>query len=128
MIVTGKQHPAHVWRDTTVALQEALGQDRRFQITVATDPEVLATKNLFGFDVVLLNYCNWQRGGLSDAAKTSFQQYLSGGGGLAIVHFANGAFHASLPETPASDWPEYRNICRRVWDHAAGCSSRLPPG
>ncbi len=128
LIVTGNQHPAHVWRDTTVALQEALGQDRRFQITVATDPEVLATKNLFGYDVVLLNYCNWQRAGLSDAAKTNVQQYLSDGGGLAIIHFANGAFHSSLPETPASDWPEYRNICRRIWDHTAGRSSHDPYG
>lgn len=128
LIVTGHQHPAHVWRETTVALQDALAQDRRFQITVVTDPEFLATKNLLGFDVVLLNYCNWQRPGLSDAAKENFQKYLADGGGLAIIHFANGAFHASLPETPNSDWPEYRDICRRVWDHAPGKSSHDPYG
>ena len=34
-----------------------------------------------------------------------------------ILHFANGAFHYSLPEAAASDWPEYRRIVRRVWDH-----------
>lgn len=123
LIVTGHQHPAHLWRETTVALQEALLADRRFQVTVVTDPELLATKNLAGFDVVLLNYCNWQRGGLSPAAQENFQKYLADGGGLALIHFANGAFHSSLPETPPSDWPEYRNICRRVWDHAAGRSS-----
>jgi type 1 glutamine amidotransferase len=43
-----------------------------------------------------------------------------------VVHFANGAFHASLPETPPSDWPEYRRICRRVWNH--GTSSHDPYG
>ncbi|MEX0978300.1 MAG: ThuA domain-containing protein, partial [Pirellulales bacterium] len=123
VIVTGHNHPAHVWRDTTAALQDALAQDRRMQITVVTDPEFLASKNLFGYDVVVLNYCNWQRPGLSEAARASFQKYLSDGGGLAIIHFANGAFHASLPETPTSDWPQYRNICRRVWDHAQGKSS-----
>ena len=128
VIVTGHQHPVHVWRETTVALQEALAQDRRFQITVVTDPEFLATKNLFGFGVVLLNYCNWQRDGLSDAAKANFQKYLADGGGLVIIHFTNGAFHASLPETPASDWPEFRKICRRVWDHAPGRSSHDPYG
>jgi putative heme-binding domain-containing protein len=128
LIVTGHQHPAHAWRETTVALQEVLAQDRRFQITVVTDPEFLASKNLFGYDVALLNYANWQRTGLSELDQANFQKYLTGGGGLAIIHFANGAFHASLPETPPSDWPEYRNICRRVWDHAAGRSSHDPFG
>jgi putative heme-binding domain-containing protein len=128
VIVTGHQHTAHAWRETTPALQEALAQDRRFQITVVTDPEFLATKNLLSYDLVVLNYCNWQRPGLSEAAQTNFQKYLSDGGGLTIIHFANGAFHASLPETPNSDWPEYRNICRRVWDHAAGKSSHDPFG
>ena len=126
VIVTGHQHPAHLWRDTTVALQEALGQDRRFQITVVEDPEFLATKNLSSYDVVVLNYCNWQRDGLSEAAKANFQKYLADGGGLSIIHFSNGAFHASLPETPPSDWHEYRNICRRVWNH--GTSSHDPYG
>jgi len=128
LLVTGHQHPAHVWSETTVALQEALARDKRIQVTVVTDPEFLAKPNLQSYDVVLLNYCNWQRGGLSDAAKANFQKYLSDGGGLAIVHFTNGAFHASLPETPASDWPEFRNICRRVWDHAPGKSSHDPYG
>ena len=44
-------------------------------------------------------------------------KYLANGGGLIIIHFANGAFHFSLPEAGDSDWPEYRKICRRVWDH-----------
>jgi putative heme-binding domain-containing protein len=126
LIVTGHQYPGHLWRETTPALQDALGQDRRFQITVVTDPEFLASKNLFGYDVMVLNYCNWQRAGLSDEAKANFQKYLSDGGGLVIIHFANGAFHASLPEAPSSDWPEYRNICRRVWDHAPGRSGHDP--
>jgi putative heme-binding domain-containing protein len=128
VIVTGYQHPAHAWRETTVALQEALADDRRFQVSVVTDPEFLATKNLHGYQVVLFNYCNWQRPGLSEEAKANLQSYLAAGGGLAIIHFANGAFHSSLPETPPSDWPEYRAICRRVWDHAAGRSSHDPYG
>jgi putative heme-binding domain-containing protein len=128
LIVTGHQHPVHAWRETTAALQEALSRERRIQLTVVTDPEFLATRNLFNYSVVLLNYCNWQRAGLSDEAKTNFVKYLADGGGLAIIHFTNGAFHASLPETPPSDWPEFRNICRRVWDHAPGRSSHDPYG
>jgi hypothetical protein len=98
------------------------------QVTVVTEPEFLAAKELFRYDVVLLNYCNWQRPGLSEAAQANFVKYLAEGGGLAIVHFTNGAFHASLPGTPPSDWPEFRKICRRVWDHAPGKSSHDPYG
>ena len=128
VIVTGHQHSAHKWRETTPALQEALARDRRIRINVVTDPEFLASDELNDHDVVLLNYCNWQRPGLSRAAQDNFVRFLKDGGGLVIVHFSNGAFHASLPETPASDWPEYRNICRRVWDHAPGRSSHDPYG
>ncbi len=77
LIVTGHQHPAHVWRETTAALQEALLADSRMQITVVTDPEFLATKALFNYDVVVLNYCNWQRPGLSAEAQANFVKYLS---------------------------------------------------
>src|SRR5262249_41835331 len=66
-----------------------------------------------------LNYCNWKRPeGLSDQSKKAFTDYLSGGGGLLVIHFSNGAFHHSLPGAGQSDWPEYRNIVRRVWDHS----------
>ncbi len=118
LIVTGHHHPAHDWKEVTKALEESLAPDSRFTTTVTTDPEFLATEKFAGFDVVVLNYCNWERPGLTAASKDKLQQYVDGGGGLVIVHFANGAFHASLPNTPESDWPEYRKLCRRVWDHA----------
>src|SRR6185503_18515572 len=51
-------------------------------------------------------------------AKKTFTEYLRSGGGLVVIHFANGAFHFSLPGAEASDWPEFRTkIVRRVWDH-----------
>ncbi|HND52762.1 MAG TPA: ThuA domain-containing protein, partial [Pirellulaceae bacterium] len=37
--------------------------------------------------------------------------------GLVLVHFANGAWNFSLPMAGESDWPEYRKIVRRVWNH-----------
>ncbi|MEX0938933.1 MAG: ThuA domain-containing protein [Pirellulales bacterium] len=124
LIVTGHQHPAHDWEQTTVALEESLaGGDERFRVTVTRDVEDLARPELLGFDLVVLNYCNWQREGLSEAAKQNFVRYLSRGGGLAIIHFANGAFHRSLPEAAESDWPEFRTqIVRRVWDHSPDTS------
>lgn len=123
LLVTGHNHPAHQWRETTVALRDVLGADARFKLEVTEDPEFLARKELDRFDVVLMNYCNWERPGLSDKAKKNFLAYLEKGGGLSIVHFANGAFHFSLPKAGDSDWPEWRTrICRRVWDHTPGKS------
>ncbi|HEY2840669.1 MAG TPA: ThuA domain-containing protein [Pirellulales bacterium] len=124
LLVTGDQHPAHLWRETSPPLVEALSAlDPRFKVTVVEDPEALARLELKDYDLVVLNYCNWEKPGLSDAAKANFVKYLQAGGGLAIIHFSNGAFNFSLPKAEKSDWPEYRTkICRRVWDHTPGKS------
>jgi len=120
LIVTGHNHPAHDWRATTAALLHALEQDPRAVVEVTENPEDLASPKLREYALVVLNYCNWERSGLGDAAKTNFTSYLSNGGGAAVIHFANGAFHSSLPKAQDSDWPEYRRIVRRVWDHKGG--------
>src|SRR6266498_4005017 len=129
IILTGHNHPAHDWRATTAALVLALEQDPRAIVHVSENIEDLANLprgsrreegdglapppsvggyNIFDYDLVVLNYCNWERPGLSDAAKSNFIRYLTNGGGLAIIHFANGAWHPSLPNTkPADAWPEF---------------------
>ena len=123
LIVTGHQYPGHLWKDTTPAIREALGRDIRMNVSVVEDVEFLAKPKLHEYDMLVLNYCNWMKPGLSEAAKENFVKYLKEGGGLTIVHFTNGAFHFSLPEAGDSDWPEWRtNICRRVWDHTPGKS------
>lgn len=123
LVLTGHQYPGHPWRETTKAIQESLGLDSRAAVTVAEDAEFLAKPELHDFQVVIFNYCNWERPGLSEAAKKNFVKYLSDGGGLVLIHFASGAFHFSLPKAGESDWPEWRTkICRRVWDHTPGKS------
>jgi type 1 glutamine amidotransferase/mono/diheme cytochrome c family protein len=117
LILTGHQYPGHLWKDTTPAIKEALAADPKIAVDVSENIEDLATEKISGYDLLVLNYCNWEKPGLSDAAKAGFVNYLNAGGGLIIVHFANGAFHFSLPKAGDSDWPEYRKICRRVWDH-----------
>jgi len=120
LVVTGANHPAHDWRATTAALIFALEQDPRLVVEVTEDPAELASPRLGERALVVLNYCNWERPGLSEAARTNFIHYLRSGGAASVIHFANGAFHFSLPGEAASDWPEYRNFVRRVWDHQGG--------
>jgi type 1 glutamine amidotransferase len=123
LVVTGHQYPGHDWEKTTAVLRTALEQDPRVEVAVSTDVEELATRDLDAFDALVLNYANWEQpAGLSEKSRATFWQYLGRGGGLTIVHFSNGAWHHSLPKAGASDWPEFRRICRRVWD-ASGTSA-----
>ncbi len=115
LILTGHNHPAHDWSATTAALLHVLEQDPRLKIAVTENPEDLA--RLDGVDLLVLNYCNWDRPGLSDAAKKGLLGYLEGGGGLAVVHFANGAWNRTIPAKD-SEWEDYRTkVLRRAWMH-----------
>jgi len=118
LILTGNHHPAHKWQETTPAIQTALEMDNRIHVDISTDIEDLQYYDLSDYDFLIMNYCNWEDpNGLSDKGKKRFVDYLKSGGGLMLIHFANGAFHSSLPEAGESDWPEFRKICPRVWDH-----------
>ncbi|MEJ7605239.1 MAG: ThuA domain-containing protein [Bryobacteraceae bacterium] len=122
LLLTGDNHPAHKWKETTPALIEAMhNRGPEFAVTVTEDIETLA-QDLSQYRLLVLNYCNWTRPGLSPQAKTNLTKFVREGGGLAVIHFANGAFHFSLPNAPESDWPEYRNLVARVWDHSMGKS------
>ncbi len=111
-------HRWHNWERSTPAIRAALEVDPRVRVDVITDPEELGRRRLADYAVVALNYCNWKDPqGLGDAAKAAFTSFIANGGGLLVLHFSNGAFHCSLPEAAASDWPEYRRLVRRVWDH-----------
>ena len=137
LILTGYHHPGHDWRQLTAALIPALELDPRMQVDVTenienlakidikTDTKVNAKVNakteagtkLADYDLLVMNYNNWDRPGLSEAAKEGFIHYLRNGGGLAIIHFANGAFNYTLPNKE-SEWKEYRTqIVRRAWMH-----------
>ncbi|MFY9341309.1 MAG: ThuA domain-containing protein [Planctomycetota bacterium] len=130
LILTGHDGPFHNWRETSQALKHVIERDGRLECRIATDPECLAREDLLGYDLIVQNYVNWERAGLSDAAKQNLLTYLAAGRGLAVIHFANGAFHPSLPKPAAGDgdWPEYRKIVRRVWDHGQGLSGHDPFG
>jgi quinoprotein glucose dehydrogenase len=112
LILTGHHHPAHDWKATTEALTTVLGRDPRMRVTIWEDPERLAREPLHDFDLLIQNYCNWERPGLSDTAKANLLNFVRGGKGFLAVHFANGAF---------LDWPDYRRLVRRVWlDNLSG--------
>lgn len=120
LILTGHHHPAHDWQATTPAIVDAIEADGRIHVDVSVDIEDLHQYDLRDYAFLVLNYANWEQpDGLSEASKKALVEYLDMGGGLLVIHFANGAFHHSLPGAETSDWPAYRSIVRRIWDHSS---------
>jgi type 1 glutamine amidotransferase len=106
LMVTGHHHPAHDWRATTAAMREITSVDDRVKWTVVEDPESLSG-DLTGYDAIVVNYCNWERPSLGLRARENLLRYVRRGGGLFLLHFANGAWR---------DWPAYSGgLSRRVW-------------
>lgn len=107
LIVTGMDHPAHNWRKTTPALKDELSKDARMRIEVIEDPYQLESADLARHDVVFLHFNNWQKPDPNDEAKENLRRFVANGGGLAVLHFACGAF---------GDWAEFPRLIGRVWD------------
>ena len=106
LIVTGHHHPAHDWKTTTPALRDDLTGDPRLRVSVIENPEELGMRDLSAYDLIVQNYQNWESPTLGTAAREKLLRFVEGGGGLIVVHFANGAWR---------DWPEYRRLSRRMW-------------
>jgi len=118
LILTGNNYPGHKWEETTPLLQEALEQNNEVHIDVSYNINDLYQYDLRDYDFLVFNYCNWEDPDpIWENAKAALLDYVESGGGLMFIHFANGAFHFSLPNAGASDWPYYRKLCRRVWNH-----------
>jgi len=117
LVVTGMDHPAHDWRKTTPVLKEELEKDSRLKVDIMEDFYKLEDADLSRYQVVFLHFNNMDKPEPGDAAKTNLQSYVSGGGGLFILHFACGAF---------SKWPEYAALAGRVWDRKTGHDRRGP--
>jgi len=107
LIVTGADHPAHRWQENSQAIRSALAGSERFDVRVSEDPEILATSIAERYDVVVLNYCNWEKPSPSKQALEGLAGFVRGGKGLVVIHFSSGAF---------PDWPEYARLIGRVWD------------
>lgn len=118
LILTGNNYPGHLWEETTPIIKEAVEENSSIHIDVSTNINDLNQYDLRDYEVIIFNYCNWEDPDpLWQGSKVALEEYVESGGGLMFIHFANGAFHYSLPEAGASDWPYYRKLCRRIWDH-----------
>ncbi|MEW6301932.1 MAG: ThuA domain-containing protein [Verrucomicrobiota bacterium] len=58
-------------------------------------------------DVVFLHFNNWQKPDPGPKAQENLRGFVERGGGLAVLHFACGAF---------SNWTAYPKLAGKVWD------------
>jgi uncharacterized protein len=107
LIVTGNDYPGHLWKETTPAVRQILEQDPRMIVRVIEDPEFLTSPALDQYDVVVLNYMNWESPDPSRGAAERLQRFVQSGKGLVLLHFTCGAW---------KDWPEFANLAGRIWD------------
>ncbi len=109
LIIDGQNN--HNWKAMTPPMKAALEATGRFTVEVATTPDNKASKEAWEsfrpefskYDVVLSNY-NGQP--WPERVQRALEQYVSGGGGLVVVHAANNAFEG---------WPEWNTMIGLGW-------------
>ena len=107
LLITGVDYPGHLWRQTAPALAEALRKDPRLEVVTVEDPGFLDSPAINKYDLILLHFQNWQQPGPGERARENLRQFVDGGKGVALVHFACGAW--------VGEWPEFWKIAGRVW-------------
>lgn len=107
LLVTGVDYPGHNWRETAPALAGVLREDKRLDVVTVEDPAFLDSTALETYRSVVLHFQNWEQPGPGLAARENLRRFVEKGGGLALVHFACGAWHA--------EWPEFGKLAGRVW-------------
>ncbi len=104
MLLDGQSAGAyHNWRLTTPVLKKELEETGLFDVTVVTAPPSDGDFSNFKpdwsqYQVILMNYDGptWP-----EDLRKSFEQYVSDGGGLVVVHAADNAFPS---------WPAYNEM------------------
>ncbi|MBN2474760.1 MAG: ThuA domain-containing protein [Pirellulales bacterium] len=117
LIVSGVDHPGHDWKTTAPAIRQILEQDKRFDVRIAEDPELLASDVVFDYDVLFLHFKEYTPTARAERIRENLVRFVKQGKGLFVFHFACGAFE---------DWPEYRSLVGRVWDQKTGHDPRGP--
>jgi type 1 glutamine amidotransferase len=100
-------YPGHLWRETWPVLAGALRKDPRLEVTTIEDPHFLDSAALERYDAAVMHWQNWEQPGPGSEARANLKRFVEQGGGVALVHFACGAWHG--------EWEGYVEVAGRVW-------------
>ncbi len=108
----------HDWKHRADIVRAILAKDGSFDVDVSVTPATAGDPawakwrpDFSKYDVVMSGYNNL--GGKPpwpEEVKTSFEQYVSGGGGFLVYHEANNSF---------AEWPQYNEMIGLGWRTAA---------
>jgi type 1 glutamine amidotransferase len=106
LIITGQN--GHDWRATTPVLRKILEDTGRFEVRITEEFRGAGPETLAPYDVVILNYYEKKQPELrwGERADTALVNYVRGGKGLVVYHFAAAAFDG---------WAEYEKMCGANW-------------
>jgi len=117
LLATGVDHPAHKWKQTAPAIRQVLEEDKRVRVRIVETFDLLASKEVFNYNVVFLHFKNYKPIPHAEQVRENLVKFVKEGKGLFVLHFACGAFE---------DWPEFRNLAGKVWDRKTGHDRRRP--
>ncbi len=112
LVVTGNEYPGHPWRKTAPEIVKLLTEDKRLEVSYTEDYTILASREIFKYDTLFLNYQN-DNEPAPDGALDNLTTYIKGGGGMTLFHFACGAF-ISYPKKVYN--PKFMEIAGRSWN------------
>lgn len=112
LIVDGVSN--HDWELTTKLVRAVLEPTGLFDVSVSTSPPTVDAPgwdtwrpDFKAFNVVIQTYNDYKGGApWPEAVKADFESYVSGGGGVYVLHSGNNAF---------ADWPAYNEIIGLGW-------------
>lgn len=107
LLVTGVDYKGHLWKKTAPALRDVLEQDKRLDVQIVEDYEVLASESIFDYDILLFHFKNYGEPKQAERVHKNLTRFVDQGGGLVLYHFACGAFE---------EWKEFEQLAGRVWD------------
>ncbi len=108
LIITGQNTPGHDWRGTTPVLRKLLEDTGKFEVRVTEEFRGAGSETLAPYDVVILSYYDGRKPelGWGERSGTALLNYVRGGKGVVIFHFAVAAF---------DEWAEYETLCGGNW-------------
>jgi uncharacterized protein len=106
LIITGQNN--HDWRGTTPVLRKLLEDSGRFEVRVTEEFRGAGADTLAPYDLVIVSYYDGRKPELrwGERAETALLNFVRGGKGVVIFHFATAAFDG---------WTEYEELCAGNW-------------
>jgi type 1 glutamine amidotransferase len=107
LMITGVDHPGHLWKQTAPALRAVLEKDKRLEVRIVDDAEFLASDVVFDYELLFLHFKNYQPHKRAEKVRANLTRFVDTGGGLVLFHFSCGAFE---------EWEGFLKLAGRVWD------------